>query len=264
MAGPPLLIASQGQAASPASYTIPGTQEIRLSSVHATFDGSAAGGDFLACLSIYAQSGELLSRTFPTTGAITAGSSAEVSYFPFPPSQSSAATLALSNVYYNISTSGTLTVPTSTNTGVPLVLGKAYGAAASLLSYNAADKTVIISTAGGHTRWLVVASGRIRAAANPTANTGEVGMSVNGGPPGVSGAPQITGDYKLVSVGSWAGLDLACSCAVEISTSVLAAEFPLNTPRVGLSFIQTTGINWTIQNGDPLLAQLGFLYLGLE
>lgn len=78
----PVLIADTGPDPSPSGYTLPAAQAFRLQSVNATFDGSGAAGDYLPCLSLYAQSGELLTRTFPAE-VVDQGDSAEVSYVPF-------------------------------------------------------------------------------------------------------------------------------------------------------------------------------------
>lgn len=63
-------------------YELSGTEEWAAESVEATFDGGAAGSDFLACLSLYSPGGALMSRTFPDD-AITAGDTARVTFAPF-------------------------------------------------------------------------------------------------------------------------------------------------------------------------------------
>lgn len=83
MATAPTLIAPDGEFPSPFSYEVPGSQAIEPVSVHARFDGSGAGGNFLACLSFYSQAGILLSRVFPQA-AIVPGDVAGVTYAPFP------------------------------------------------------------------------------------------------------------------------------------------------------------------------------------
>ncbi len=80
---PAFLYAQQGDAPAPLVYTVNTGGAIQPTASTATFDGTGAGGNFLACLSFYAQSGELLSRVFPQT-IIQAGDVAQVSYAPFP------------------------------------------------------------------------------------------------------------------------------------------------------------------------------------
>jgi hypothetical protein len=77
----PALIVQPGGAV-PFEYQLAPGEAIALSSVAAEFDGSGAGGSFLPALGLYAQSGELLARTFPSS-AVTAGASAEVTFSPF-------------------------------------------------------------------------------------------------------------------------------------------------------------------------------------
>lgn len=56
-------------------------QDVRLESVTAEWDGAGASGTFLACLSLYSQSGQLLSRTFPAQ-TFAPGDDGEVTYAP--------------------------------------------------------------------------------------------------------------------------------------------------------------------------------------
>lgn len=87
----PYLFSQQGDHDSPFTYKVPPSLEVVPVAATATFDGTGAAGDFLACLSFYAQSGELLSRVYPTA-KVTAGEVAAVSYAPFPGGLTSAAT----------------------------------------------------------------------------------------------------------------------------------------------------------------------------
>jgi hypothetical protein len=81
MADGPALIVEPG-GATPFGYQLAPGEAMQLATVAATFDGSGAAGNFLPALGLYAQSGELLSRTF-TSEAVTAGDSAEVTFSPF-------------------------------------------------------------------------------------------------------------------------------------------------------------------------------------
>ncbi len=65
-------------------FTVPlaADQDIELASVTAVWDGGGASGAFLACLSLYSQSGVLLSRTFPNQ-TFAVGDDGTVTYAPF-------------------------------------------------------------------------------------------------------------------------------------------------------------------------------------
>jgi hypothetical protein len=81
MASAPELIVQPGGAV-PYDYQLAPGEALALSTVSAAFDGGGAAGDFLPALGLYAQSGELLSRTF-TSEAVSAGDAAEVTFSPF-------------------------------------------------------------------------------------------------------------------------------------------------------------------------------------
>ena len=79
----PYLFSQQGTHPAPFTYTVPPSLEVMPAAATATFNGSGAVNPFLACMSFYAQSGELLSRVFPTA-QVQAGDVAQVSFAPFP------------------------------------------------------------------------------------------------------------------------------------------------------------------------------------
>lgn len=66
----------------PGGYELPGTFDLDVSAISASFDGSGAAGSFLACASVYSQSGHLIGRYFPSQ-VFAAGDTGEVSYGPF-------------------------------------------------------------------------------------------------------------------------------------------------------------------------------------
>lgn len=66
----------------PRSFTVPGNAPYSLTSVKATFDGSGAGGDFYAALSVYTQDGKLASR-FGVEETVTSGDTALKTFSPF-------------------------------------------------------------------------------------------------------------------------------------------------------------------------------------
>lgn len=81
MADGPALIVQPGGSV-PYEYLLAPGEAMAPSTVQATFDGTGAAGAFRPALGLYAQSGELLSRTF-TGEAVTAGDTAEVTFAPF-------------------------------------------------------------------------------------------------------------------------------------------------------------------------------------
>jgi hypothetical protein len=82
VAGDPVLVSNVGAEAAPNSWTLPAGLSFTPTTVTALFNGAAAAGDFLAVLSFYSQSGQLMSRTFPPE-TVGAGDSVEVSFGPF-------------------------------------------------------------------------------------------------------------------------------------------------------------------------------------
>lgn len=77
---PSLLFKSQG--AIPFSIPLAAGQDLDLYAVTATVSGAAASGRFLLCLSIFAQSGQLIGR-YPAAQAFAIGDSGEVTWSPF-------------------------------------------------------------------------------------------------------------------------------------------------------------------------------------
>src|SRR5262249_39556200 len=78
---PPYVFEQQGTFDAPYEYTIPASLEIRPDTATATFDGTNAGGAFLACLTFYSPAGSKLCRMFNPT-PVNAGDVAEVTYIP--------------------------------------------------------------------------------------------------------------------------------------------------------------------------------------
>jgi hypothetical protein len=68
------------QSAAPSTYELAGVEAFTPEAVTATFDGTLAASAFLPTLSVYAQSGELLSRS--PASEVAVGSSAEVTFAP--------------------------------------------------------------------------------------------------------------------------------------------------------------------------------------
>lgn len=65
----------------PSTVTLAPGQDIELSSVSCVWNGAGASGTFLACLSVYSQSGVLIGRWFPSQ-RFAPGDSGEVTYSP--------------------------------------------------------------------------------------------------------------------------------------------------------------------------------------
>lgn len=80
---PTVVVAIRNAVPAPYAYTLSEIQTFRPESVFASWDGTGASGPFLACLTFVSDSGNVFSRTFPST-AIQAGGTADVSYAPFP------------------------------------------------------------------------------------------------------------------------------------------------------------------------------------
>jgi hypothetical protein len=70
-----------GREDTPAHFRVPGNGQLRPKAVTAHYDGTNAGGDFLAALKITSDAGELVG-VYPISTAIAAGGSARVSWFP--------------------------------------------------------------------------------------------------------------------------------------------------------------------------------------
>ena len=79
----PFEYAQLGSAPSPLEYPLPASVVVQLTAATATFDGTDAAGNFLACLSFYDQAGNKIVRVFPQT-PVPAGEVADVNYAPFP------------------------------------------------------------------------------------------------------------------------------------------------------------------------------------
>jgi hypothetical protein len=67
--------------AAPTGYTIPGSQEIILKSVKASYDGTNATGDFVPTLQFVAPNGTIVAEC-PVGSTVTAGDSVDVTWFP--------------------------------------------------------------------------------------------------------------------------------------------------------------------------------------
>jgi hypothetical protein len=66
----------------PSSYTLPDAAELRLKAVYAEFDDAGAAGDWLPCVTILSDSGDVIGRAVDQDVLVTAGDDADVTWFP--------------------------------------------------------------------------------------------------------------------------------------------------------------------------------------
>src|SRR5438874_1569479 len=91
---PDTQIFSGKKVAAPSTYELPASAEFILKCVNADFDGSGAAGDYLPCVTIVSDSGQVIARAVDQDVKVTAGSDAEVSWFPRVRRRRAAAQLA--------------------------------------------------------------------------------------------------------------------------------------------------------------------------
>jgi hypothetical protein len=70
-----------GKASAPADFLVPGNGQITPKAINAVYDGTGAATAFLPTLEVVSDAGVVVARC-PTTNAVAAGGSAEVSWFP--------------------------------------------------------------------------------------------------------------------------------------------------------------------------------------
>lgn len=69
-------------AAVPSNYVLPDAAELRLKAVYADFSASGAATDWLPCVTILSDSGDVIARAADQDVKVTAGDDASVSWFP--------------------------------------------------------------------------------------------------------------------------------------------------------------------------------------
>jgi hypothetical protein len=74
-------IANLAKVGVPSSYVLPGSAEVILKCVNADFDGSGSGGDYLPCVTILDNSGQVVVRAVDQNARVAGGGDAEVSWF---------------------------------------------------------------------------------------------------------------------------------------------------------------------------------------
>lgn len=80
-------IADTSSGDAPHDYTVPSSADFILKAAYGVFDGTLASGNFLPAIEIVSDSGHTVARSVGQQ--VTAGDSAEVSWFPFAPPASS-------------------------------------------------------------------------------------------------------------------------------------------------------------------------------
>lgn len=78
---PDVQILATQTAASPLDYTVPGSQEILIKSLFASFDGSGSASSFIPAVQVIAPGGHV-AGTYLQNGQVAAGGSADASWFP--------------------------------------------------------------------------------------------------------------------------------------------------------------------------------------
>jgi hypothetical protein len=107
-----------GDEPAPADYTIPGSAELLLKSVHAHFDGSGAAGSFVPLVRIISDAGSTTDE-IPQDVTVAAGASADATWFPHVGGGGGAATtnaewfIARRTTTLNMAASTTTTIPWS-------------------------------------------------------------------------------------------------------------------------------------------------------
>ena len=108
-------IADTSSGDAPHDYTVPSSADFILKAAYGVFDGTLASGNFLPTLEIVSDSGHTVARSVGQQ--VTAGDSAEVSWFPFAPPASSGGGGSITEIE---STDGSITVTNPTGPTVDL------------------------------------------------------------------------------------------------------------------------------------------------
>lgn len=66
----------------PSNYTLPDATDLRLKAVYAEFDDAGAAADWLPCVTLLSDSGDVIARAVDQDVKVTAGGDADVSWFP--------------------------------------------------------------------------------------------------------------------------------------------------------------------------------------
>ena len=131
------LVYTDNPGAIPATYEVPDTLSLDISSVFARIDGSGAAGPFLPCLSVYSQDGHLLARV-PADQTLAIGDTATVTWAPF-----------LRTATTGGATPSTLNACRLWTTNMATAIGNANDARMSFDNVSSFDPTVFSTTSFG-------------------------------------------------------------------------------------------------------------------
>lgn len=167
-----------GTAAAPATWTLPASLELAVSSVYASYNGSGAAGSYIPTLEVISDAGDKV-VSIPQDASVAAGSSVEASWAPFLKG-AAAASATKTHVYYatgsdsggSVASGGTKTVVLSaftTNDQSNVALDFSGGITDQIVcvsaSYNyvvtatvewsafAGNRTITLGTANAETGW---------------------------------------------------------------------------------------------------------------
>lgn len=141
------LVTVPGSGSAPLSYEIAGAQEIILRAARATFDGTAAAASFLPAFRITDGAGQEIG-TYPVDTAVTAGSSADVSFAPFLRAAQSSSPPVTGGGLPNAVMIKTNTQTVAGNTTVQITLDSATFATTDATIFTASGSNVVIHATG--------------------------------------------------------------------------------------------------------------------
>lgn len=136
-------IADTSSGDAPHDYIVPSSADFILKAAYGVFDGTSASGNFLPAIEIVSDSGHTVARSVGQQ--VTAGDSAEVSWFPFAPPVSSGGggglTAAWESFWIGNVTPGA-PLPITNGTSASIIWDNIFG---SLLDYSDARRPAVIS-----------------------------------------------------------------------------------------------------------------------
>lgn len=168
----------------PAPYTVnvPGSLEVRPDTASAVFDGTGAGGSFLACLTFISPEGSRLCRMFNPT-PVNAGDVAEVTFIP-PFGSAASGSGGTGTNLTTTNTGGTVTVDPTTELliGSGITLTNPSGGTAELVA-SGGGSGLAFDTDPQSGDWLVVSTTGSGGSGFGIDFTASEGMRLNGGDP---------------------------------------------------------------------------------
>lgn len=141
-------IADTSSGDAPHDYTVPSSADFILKAAYGVFDGTLASGNFLPAIEIVSDSGHTVARSVGQQ--VTAGDSAEVSWFPFAPPASSGGGGGITEIE---STDGSITVTNPTGPTVDLTGAGGGGGITAQVEQVATSFVAIANNATGFLTW---------------------------------------------------------------------------------------------------------------